>query len=149
MATAVPFFLSYFLAMKRTNSSKTPAPLAERIFGSQRNRTGSAASKTKARSITFSDTTTSKVESIVARYNRANPKDKVALATAKAVVRRGMGAYSSSHRPRINGRPNSRVAWGIARLNAFLRLKSRSTTANGAVSYARIKPTYNQDNDLL
>jgi hypothetical protein len=51
-----------------------------------------------------------------------------------------MGAFSKSFRPTISGgAPNSRVAWGIARLNAFLKLKEGSYD----------KKSYTQDNDLL
>ena len=82
--------------------------------------------------------------------NEKNPKKKISVPTAKAVVRRGMGAYSGSYRPTIKGgKPNSRTAWGIARLNAFLRKKSGSKTANGVVSSSIIKKVYIQDNDLL
>ena len=83
-------------------------------------------------------------------YNERNPMKRITLPTAKAVVRRGLGAYSVSHRPTIRGgKPNSRTAWGLARLSAFMRKKSGSPTANGAVTYARVKKTYTQDNDLL
>ena len=72
------------------------------------------------------------------------------MPTAKAVVRRGMGAYSKSHRPTITGgRPNSRTAWGLARLHAFMRKKSGSPTANGVVRVKDVKKSYVQDNDLL
>ena len=61
-----------------------------------------------------------------------------------------MGAYSSTHRPTISGgKPNSRQAWGLARLNAFMRKKSGSTTANGVVQSSPIKKAYVQDDDLL
>ena len=83
-------------------------------------------------------------------YNAANPRKKITLPTAKKVVRRGMGAYSATHRPTISGgRPNSRQAWGIARLHAFARKKSGSKTANGVVNSRDIKKSYTQDNDLL
>lgn len=55
-------------------------------------------------------------------------------------MRRGMGAYSTSHRPTITGgAPNSRQAWGFARVNKFL-LKKGGT---------KVKATYTQDDDLL
>lgn len=114
------------------------------------NNKGSAASKASAKSITFSDAVVARIKRVLRSYNKANPNAKITLTTAKAVMRRGMGAYSVSHRPTIsNGRPNSRVAWATARLYAFMRLKSKSETANGVVTYSRIKKTYNQDNDLL
>ena len=55
--------------------------------------------------------------------------------TAKAVVRRGFGAYSTSHRPGV-----SRNAWGLARLKAFGYLLINDKPKN---------PKYVGDNDLL
>jgi hypothetical protein len=133
----------------RKGLAQTPSPLKERISGSRINKKGSAKSKTSAKSITFSDSTLDKIKSKVKEYNSKNTK-KIKVPTAKAVVRRGMGAYSSSHRPTIKGgKPNSRTAWGLARLSAFMRKKSGSETANGVVSSSRIKKSYIQDNDLL
>jgi hypothetical protein len=55
-------------------------------------------------------------------------------------MRRGMGAYSTSHRPTITGgAPNSRQAWGFARVNKFL-LKKGGT---------KVKAAYVQDDDLM
>ena len=52
-----------------------------------------------------------------------------------------MGAYSSSYRPTIKGgKPNSRVAWGIARLNAFIYKIVNGKSKSGK---------YSQDNDLI
>jgi hypothetical protein len=52
-----------------------------------------------------------------------------------------MGAYSSTHRPTISGgKPNSRVAWGLARLNAFLYKIDKGKSRSGK---------YSQDNDLI
>jgi hypothetical protein len=121
------------------SASQTPAPKSERIKGSRVNKPASASSKASAEKIEFSDKTLTTIKNKVAEYNKAH-KSKVSVATAKAVVRRGMGAYSKSFRPTISGgAPNSRVAWGIARLNAFLKLKEGSYD----------KKSYTQDNDLL
>ena len=121
------------------SASQTPAPKSERIKGSRVNKPSSASSKSSAEKIEFSDKTLNTIKNKVADYNKTH-KDKVSVATAKAVVRRGMGAYSKSFRPTISGgAPNSRVAWGIARLNAFLKLKEGSYD----------KKSYTQDNDLL
>jgi hypothetical protein len=121
------------------SASQTPAPKSERIKGSRANKPSSASSKSSAEKIEFSDKTLTTIKNKVADYNKTH-KDKVSVATAKAVVRRGMGAYSKSFRPTISGgAPNSRVAWGIARLNAFLKLKEGSYD----------KKSYTQDNDLL
>lgn len=144
-----PFFLSWRVAKKKS-LSKTPAPPSERISGSRRNPKGSAASSSDAKNIRFSTRVVSLIASKVLKYNEHNPKNRITMPTAKAVVRRGFGAYSTSHRPTVRGgKPNSRTAWGLARLSAFMRKKSGSPTANGAVAYARVKKTYTQDNDLL
>jgi len=133
----------------RKSLSQTKAPKKDRISGSKVNKKGSASSKTSAKAIKFSDRTITSIKDLVNRYNAKNRK-KVTVPTAKAVVRRGMGAYSSTYRPTISGgAKNSRTAWGLARLNAFLRKKSGSTTANGVVKSSTIKKTYIQDNDLL
>lgn len=134
----------------RKSLSQTPAPKRERIKGSSVNKKGSAKSKTSGRSISFSNTLNATIKSKLSNYNRKNPSNKITLSVAKSVVRRGMGAYSSSHRPTIRrGKPNSRTAWGLARLSAFMRKKSGSKTANGAVRSKEIKKSYTQDNDLM
>ena len=60
----------------------------------------------------------------------------VSVGTLKSVMRRGMGAFSQSHSPVVR----SREQWGMARVNAFLRLKKSGKPDN---------PKYTQDNDLL
>jgi hypothetical protein len=133
----------------RKSAAQTPAPKKDRRKGSKVNPKGSAKSKSSGSKISFSDSTLTKIKNLVKKYNSKNTK-KITVPTAKSVVRRGMGAYSSSYRPTISGgRPNSRTAWGLARLKAFMRKKSGSTTANGAVSSSTIKKSYTQDNDLL
>lgn len=133
----------------RKSDAQTKAPKKDRISGSKVNKKGSAKSKSSARSIKFSESTNKAIKDLVKKYNSKNRK-KITLPTAKAVVRRGMGAYSSSYRPTITGgRKNSRTAWGLARLKAFMRKKSGSTTANGVVRSSAIKKSYTQDNDLL
>lgn len=124
----------------RKSAAQTPAPLKERIFGSKVNKKGSAKSKTSAKSIVFGDKTMESIRSVVKKHNSEYPEKKVHVNTAKAVVRRGMGAYSSSHRRFISkGMPNSRVAWGLARLNTFLDKKAGKA----------VKKAYIQDDDLL
>ena len=129
--------------MKRLASkslSKTPAPKKDRIKGSVVNKPRSASNKTTAKSIEFSEGVTKSIQNKVIAFNRDNTRNKVTLATAKAVVRRGMGAFSTSYRPTISGgAPNSRTAWGLARLNAFLKKKSGLP----------VKKAYIQDDDLL
>jgi hypothetical protein len=130
--------------------AQTPSPKKERIYGSKTNRSGSSASATKAYSISFSESLTKSIQNKVADYNSNNQRNKISLAVAKAVVRRGLGAYSSTHRPTISGgAPNSRTAWGLARLSAFMRKKTKSQDANGSVSKKLIRSSYVQDDDLM
>ena len=133
----------------RKSVAQTPAPKKERIRGSKTNPVGSA-SKGASKPIAFSEALVKKIRSFLTEYNKANPTKKITLPTAKKVVRRGMGAYSASHRPTITGgKPNSRQAWGLARLHAFARKKSGSPTAKGVVRSKASKKSYTQGNDLL
>lgn len=103
----------------------TIAPLKDRVKGSKRNKKGSAS--TSKGNISFSPSTIQSIKTITKGTD-------ITLGTAKAVVRRGFGAFSSSHFPGM-----SRVGWGLARLKAFVR-KSKGQFS---------KPTYVQDDDLL
>jgi hypothetical protein len=133
----------------RKGASQTPSPSKDRIYGSSRNKVGSASNVSEAKHISFSDDLLEHIKRKVSKYNENNT-NKISLAVAKAVVRRGMGAYSKTHRPTISGgAPNSRTAWGLARLNAFMRKKSGSSTANGVVASSRTKKSYVQDDDLM
>lgn len=119
--------------------SKTPAPAKDRIYGSKVNPVGSAASKKSAKSIKLDekivDTLTKKKDDFNAKH-----RGKVTVSELKAVFRRGLGAYSSSHRPTISGgRPNTRTAWAYARVNKFLEKKAGKP----------VKKAYVQDDDLL
>jgi hypothetical protein len=129
--------------MKRKGAkslAQTPAPKRDRIKGSSVNKPMSASSKKSATTIKFSDAVEKSIENKIRPFNKKYPNNKVSMATAKAVVRRGMGAYSTSYRPTISGgAPNSRTAWGLARLNTFLRKKVGLPT----------KKAYIQDDDLL
>jgi len=114
--------------------AQTPAPKKDRIYGSKLNKPNSASSKSKAKSIKLNESVITSIKSIIEGTG-------ISLATAKAVVRRGMGAYSKSHRPTIKGgKPNSRVAWGLARLNAFVYKAEHGKSKSGK---------YTQDDDLL
>jgi len=138
------------MSKKIKRLAQTPSAKKDRIYGSVTNRKGSSASEKDATSISFSATLIKSIENKLEDYNAKNPKLKISLATAKAVVRRGLGAYSSSHRPTISGgAPNSRTAWGLARLSAFMRKKSKSQDANGSVSKRLIRKSYVQDDDLM
>ena len=120
--------------------AQTPAPKKDRIYGSKVNPKGSAKDAKSAKAIQFDDSVISALKSKMSEFNSDNPDKKVSLDTLKAVMRRGMGAYSVSHRPTISGgKPNSRVAWGLARVDAFLRKKGDG----------KAKKAYVQDDDLL
>lgn len=127
--------------MKKGGSlSKTKAPLKDRVFGSSKNKPGSAASKESAKKITLSDEIVEALQKKVDEYKKQHPSSKLSVTTLKAVMRRGMGAYSTSHRPTITGgAPNSRQAWGYARVNKFLKKKAGQ----------QVKAAYIQDDDLL
>lgn len=123
----------------RKSAAQTPAPRSERIKGSKKNPKGTAASKSSAAKIVLSDKTINALSKKVKEYNDKH-KNSVSLNTLKAVYRRGLGAYSSSHRPTITGGvPNTRNAWAMARVNKFLMKKSGK----------KVKAAYVQDDDLL
>jgi hypothetical protein len=126
---------------KMSDGGRTPAPLKDRIKGSKFNKKGTASTSSKAESIKFDDKTISSIQSLIDAHNEKYPSKKITLAVAKAVVRRGMGAYSSSHRTTITGgKPNSRTAWGLARLKAFIYKAQTGKSKSGK---------YSQDNDLF
>ena len=109
------------------------APKKDRIYGSKKNKPGSAAGSKK---IVFSERTESSLRKKVQEHNdKAKPGRKATLPMLKAVYRRGAGAFSSSHRPGM-----TRDGWAMARVNAFLKLLKSGSPAN---------PNYKQDNDLL
>jgi len=119
------------------NDSSTPAPKKDQITGSKKNPQGSASGK--AGDIEFSEKTEKAIRTIVDEHNdeikgMADWR-KLRQPTAKAVVRRGFGAYSTSHRPGV-----SRQAWGLARLRAFSYLLKNDKPQNS---------NYKADNDLL
>jgi predicted ABC-type ATPase len=124
----------------RKSAAQTPAPKKERVYGSKKNPIGSAASSSSAKEIVLSENIVESLKQKADDYNSKHPTNKVSVATLKAVMRRGMGAYSKSHRPTITGgAPNSRTAWGFARVNKFLKKKGG----------AEVKKAYVQDDDLL
>jgi hypothetical protein len=123
----------------RKSAAQTPAPAKERVYGSKKNPSGSAASKSSASKIQLSSSIVQTLKDKATKYNKTHKKD-VSTSTLAAVMRRGMGAYSKSHRPTITGgAPNSRQAWGFARVNKFLKKKSGEP----------VKKAYIQDDDLL
>jgi len=121
--------------------AQTPAPSSERIYGSKRNKPSSSKDSSSAESIKFDQKTLTSIENKIEKHNAEHRDKRISLSIAKAIVRRGMGAYSKSHRPTIKGgKPNSRVAWGLARLNAFIYKAINGKSKSGK---------YTQDDDLF
>ena len=119
------------------NDPSTPAPKNDQITGSKENPQGSASGKQGG--IEFSESTEKAIRGRIEKHNEEvkgmTDWRKLKMGTAKAVVRRGFGAYSTSHRPGV-----SRQAWGLARLRAFSYLLKNDRPQN---------PAYRSDNDLL
>ena len=148
--------LSELIAKKRQgpkSSAQTPAKPDERKKGSNVNEPGSAGTTPDAKErakevlkkkdekqlvskaeITFSQKVTNALKEKVKNHNAKHSK-KVTLGQLKKVYRRGLGAFSSSHRP-----GQSRAAWSMARVNTFLRM-----AAGG-----KVKDSYRKaDQDIL
>ena len=109
----------------RKSSAQTPAPKKDRVKGSKKNPKGSASKPNKQ--ISFSPRTTAQIREIIKGTG-------IPMSVAKSVVRRGFGAYSSTHRPNI-----SRQAWGLARLKTFVKKYQGGS----------VKKSYTQDDDLM
>ena len=117
----------------KNDPRRTPAPKKDRKKGSKKNKPGSA--KDPRGKITFSKQTIAKLSKKVKEHNAKGKGSKATLGMLKAVYRRGAGAYSTSHAPKM-----SRDGWAMARVNAFLTLLRTGKPSNSA---------YTQDNDLL
>lgn len=120
------------------NDPKTPALPSERISGSSRNKPGSASSGRNK--ISLSPAVEASLRNKVKEHNkkmREQDKDDltVTLGMLKAVWRRGAGAFSQTHRPKMG-----RQQWAMGRVNAFLHLVSTGKPKNDK---------YTTDNDLL
>ena len=118
---------------KKNDPRKTPAPKKDQKRGSKRNKPDSA--KSPKGKITFSKKTTERLSKIVREHNAKGKGSKATLGALKAVYRRGAGAFSTSHAPKM-----SRDGWAMARVRAFLYLLRNGRPSN---------PNYKQDNDLL
>tara|TARA_R100000008_G_scaffold84430_2_gene71781 strand:+ start:2859 stop:4013 length:1155 start_codon:yes stop_codon:yes gene_type:complete len=112
---------------------RTPAPKKDQKRGSKKNKPDSA--KNPSGKITFSKEVTKQLSNKVKEHNAKGKGSKASLGMLKAVYRRGAGAYSTSHAPKM-----SRHGWAIARVNAFLTLLRTGKPSNSG---------YTQDNDLL
>lgn len=125
-----------------SNPQSAPASIGERIVGSDRNAPRSAASRSAASDIVLTPDLVASLRRKVDEHNEAMRQRRApeyrfaSLPMLKAVLRRGMGAFSVSHRPNVS----SRQQWGLARVNAFLRLLSTGRP---------LDPKYVSDNDLL
>ncbi len=117
----------------KNDPRKTPAPKKDQKKGSKKNKPKSA--KDDKGKITFSKNTIDKLKKKVTEHNAKEKGTKATLGMLKAVYRRGAGAYSTSHAPKM-----SRDGWAMARVNAFLYLLRNGRPSN---------PNYKQDNDLL
>tara|TARA_A100001201_G_scaffold45805_1_gene46612 strand:+ start:877 stop:1941 length:1065 start_codon:yes stop_codon:yes gene_type:complete len=117
----------------KNDPRRTPAPKKDQKKGSKKNKPDSA--KNPSGKITFSKEVTAQLSKKVKEHNAKGKGSKATLGMLKAVYRRGAGAYSSSHAPKM-----SRHGWAIARVNAFLTLLRTGKPSNSA---------YTQDNDLL
>ena len=129
------FDLDAYRSSPKGKGAKTPAKPSERIKGSKKNKKGSAS---KANNKISVGSVLESLKEKVSSHNKKHGKEKgkrVSLGMLKAVYRRGAGAFSSTHRPGM-----SRSGWGVARVNAFLKLVRSGRPSN---------PKYVQDNDLL
>ena len=104
--------------------SQTPAPPKERIKGSKENPEGTASTRSKAGDIEISAENEEALKNKIAEFKDKHPTRKApTLGALKKVFRRGAGAFSTSFRPTITGgKPNSRNAWAMARVNKFLKM---------------------------
>jgi len=127
------------IAQKRQgpkSSAQTPAKPDEKKKGSKINKPGSAGTTPDAKDkaekvlkrkdekqlvskaeITFSEKVTNSLKQKVKEHNAKYSK-KVSLSQLKKVYRRGLGAFSSSHRP-----GKGRAQWAMARVNMFLKMQ--------------------------
>ena len=104
--------------------SQTPAPPKERIKGSKENPKGTASTRSKAGDIEISEQNEEALKNKISEFKDKHPSRKApSLGALKKVFRRGAGAFSTSFRPTISGgKPNSRNAWAMARVNKFLKM---------------------------
>ena len=133
-------FLFLTRQTKDDKEQSTPAPKKDQIEGSKDNPKGSAGGDSTD-DIKFSAKTEKSIQNRVDEHNDEVKEKNMAtwrrlrMPTAKKVVRRGFGAFSTSHRPGMN-----RVAWGLARLKAFSYLLMNDKPRDAK---------YITDNDLL
>jgi hypothetical protein len=98
------------------SAAQTPAPISDQKKGSSKNKKGSAGKE--GSKIVFSEKVETSLKNKVKLHNEKNKK-KVSLSQLKKVYRRGLGAFSTSHRPN-----QTRGSWAMARVNMFLKMMS-------------------------
>lgn len=129
-----------YLLKRNDDEQSTPAPKEDQIEGSKTNPKGSAGGDSDE-DIEFSEQTEKSIQSRIDDHNDEVKERNLAswrrlrMSVAKKVVRRGFGAFSTSHRPNMN-----RVQWGLARLRAFSYLLLNDKPKDSK---------YITDNDLL
>ena len=129
-----------YLLKRNDDEQSTPAPKEDQIEGSKTNPKGSAGGDSDE-DIEFSEQTEKSIQSRIDDHNDEIKERNLAswrrlrMSVAKKVVRRGFGAFSTSHRPNMN-----RVQWGLARLRAFSYLLLNDKPEDSK---------YITDNDLL
>ena len=133
-------FLYLTRQTKDDEEQSTPAPPEDQIEGSKKNPKGSAGGDSTD-DIKFSKKTEKSIQNRVDEHNDEVKEKNMAtwrrmrMPTAKKVVRRCFGAFTTSHRPNMN-----RVQWGLARLKAFSYLLLNDKPRDSK---------YITDNDLL
>lgn len=122
---------------KAPDSSRLPES-SERIEGSDQPDGASAESVEEGRKLEYADGIESVLRDRIEEYSERcdNRHGAMDIGEAKAVFSRGLGAYSSQHSPEVE----SRVRWGLARLDQYMRLRCNGEPRN---------ENYTQDNDLL
>lgn len=96
------------------SGAQTPALPSERRRGSDKNPKGSAGKD--GGKIQFTEKIINSLKEKVSSHNEKYDK-KVTLSQLKKVYRRGLGAFSASHRP-----GQTRNSWAMARVNMFLKM---------------------------
>jgi len=130
MLRGTSFSDAHKMAMKmvgeRRKLAQTPAPAKDRIKGSRKNKPGVAS--TKGKGPKYSKTVTGSLA------DKAKSSG-ISLSKLKKVYARGLGAFSTSHRPGMG-----RNQWAMGRVNAFIKMYKSGRPKNKA---------YTSDNDLL
>ena len=96
------------------SGAQTPAPKSDQKTVSDKNKKGSAGED--GGKIEFTEKITNSLQEKAKTHNEKYDK-KVSLSELKKIYRRGLGAFSSSHRPGQN-----RNSWAMARVNMFLKM---------------------------